>query len=194
MKFLIFCLCSLSGYSIIADGTFCFSCNQRHNGTSKAEKISCPKDSKCVTISETLNINGIIQDSIHKGCAGDFPCDTRIYHSANGIHLAQNFECCSGNCCNAGKFNVTPDDTEDPNGRECPSCLKLGLEECNATEVMMCRGSRNKCMEYIGRVRNLDGTETDYSVKSCTSPEMCEKGFGIGLGYREEFHKVFSCD
>ncbi|KAM4652265.1 phospholipase A2 inhibitor 31 kDa subunit-like [Discoglossus pictus] len=176
-----------------ADGTFCFSCNQPGNETCKEEKISCPKDSKCVTNSEALKINGTIQHSIHKGCAGDLPCGARLYNSVGGIYYGQNIECCSGNCCNAGKFNVPPEDSEAPNGRECPSCFQFSLEECNATEVRMCRGSRTKCFHYIGRARNPDGTETDYSMKTCISPELCDLGFGFGVGVHEVFHTVFNC-
>ncbi|KAM4651147.1 phospholipase A2 inhibitor gamma subunit B-like [Discoglossus pictus] len=193
MKFLIFCLCSLSGFNIIADGTFCLSCNHPGNGTCEAEQIYCPKDSKCITISETVKKYGTIEHSLHKGCAGNLPCGSRLYASAGGTYLAQNIDCCSGNCCNSGKFNVTPDDSEAPNGRVCPSCFQLSLEECNATEVRMCRGSRNKCLHYTGRGRNPDGKETDYSLKTCTSLELCELGTSIVLANHEVFHTFLNC-
>ncbi|KAM4652566.1 phospholipase A2 inhibitor gamma subunit B-like [Discoglossus pictus] len=192
MKFLIFCLCSLSGFRE-AYGIFCLSCYQRGSEKCKEKEVFCPEDSKCITISELIYLDGMTFQSFYKGCAGNLSCDTSSYGSTEKAHFAQSYSCCSGNYCNTETFSMPPADSDEFNGIECPSCFQFGLEECISTKKRMCRGSENKCRQYIGRFRKPDGKEIEFSLKSCGSSLACERGVSSFLGIKEMFHTVFNC-
>ncbi|KAM4652208.1 phospholipase A2 inhibitor NAI-like [Discoglossus pictus] len=165
MKLLIFCLCSLSGFRTTAYGTFCQSCYQLGSDKCKEKTIYCPEDSKCITISEIMNLEGFILQTFYKGCAGNLSCDTLSYGSAESSSFAQSYNCCSGNYCNTGTFSKPPTDSDKFNGIQCPSCFQLGLKECISTKTKMCRGSQNKCAQFIGRYRTKASRRSGCSGK-----------------------------
>ncbi|XP_075462524.1 phospholipase A2 inhibitor NAI-like [Ascaphus truei] len=192
MMYFTVSLCVLYALIATAHGGSCLHCHQMNNETCKEESIDCQEDCKCVVISELQEIHGVIYHSLYKGCARNLPCNAMLHTSSESAYLRVNIKCCSGNDCNTNNYEMPPYRGE-PNGKMCPSCFNEGLMECISDKEMMCKGNEDKCVEYIGRVRMIDGVEKEMTIKGCTTSFTCEVGYGVMVGVQEIFNLVSTC-
>ncbi|MEE6481817.1 hypothetical protein FKM82_013005 [Ascaphus truei] len=168
-----------------AHGSICYECINRTGGTCEEKPVSCKGVSQCFVMSEYTNMEGQEYHSIAKGCADEIPCGIKTYEDNGKILLHGHYKCCPGDNCNTDNYTLSIDNG-DPRGKLCQACLIFNSSEgCISNETLQCKHKEDKCYSYIGTVRNLDGSETQYSETGCMSPSICDHDFNVVVGFEE---------
>ncbi|KAM4651965.1 phospholipase A2 inhibitor and Ly6/PLAUR domain-containing protein-like [Discoglossus pictus] len=148
----------------------CRSCCSQNSETCEKESVIDCGSKDCITIHGFVEYGSTVTKSFYKGCLGNYECDSWLCISSNPFKLQSFIQCCSGDECNTGTYEM-PVDNEGYNGRTCPSCYEEGtLEECTADSQVKCRGDETQCILFVGTVVKPDKSEVKCSFKGCNNP------------------------
>ncbi|XP_068099458.1 lymphocyte antigen 6 complex locus protein G6d-like [Hyperolius riggenbachi] len=175
LAFLILCTVHTA---VLGEHYKCNSCHGRDSENCEGEEILCPEGSACMTVSEEINILGYTFHSIFKRCALNLPCNklSRTFVSSDNYMLLST-ECCEGDLCNSGGFNM-PYDNSEHLGPECPACFEINtLGGCEADIATICPGTDDKCLNLVGTVLKPDGVKADFSAQGCVSPDLSHSDY-----------------
>ncbi|KAG8550000.1 hypothetical protein GDO81_029831 [Engystomops pustulosus] len=183
-------LCAISG----ADSDItCFQCLEKNSNDCEGKSVECPDSTECYVKSEYYHAMDASYNTVEKGCNTGSPCDVSPYISNFfNKEIRMNVQCCRENNCNIGGFYIPPEPTEHY-GRTCTSCYEDGLEECVSDRKVQCLLEEDKCMKFIGTLRDPGGNVINRTFWGCASPLACEYKFGALIGLEEIDTKCLEC-
>nr|ACB54669.1 sodefrin-like protein precursor [Lissotriton vulgaris] len=165
---------------ITGDCLLCEQCFALHTSSCSGIFMQCPSDvTHCVAGLENSTVGGDIILAAFKDCLDPSQTATcgREYSVKTSVFSGQfSRTCCDTDFCNGGDLQVPPSDNT-PNGYICEDCFNnQSADPCTATGVVQCTGKQNACVGYFGTFSRPGEAGRSYSVKGCTTQDLCKLG------------------
>ncbi|XP_073458176.1 uncharacterized protein [Aquarana catesbeiana] len=168
--------------------TMCKRCLNLDSTKCCREKDTECDGTKCMMLSQYLNISNVIYNGVKKTCATDIMCDNCFSISTNhGFNLRVRGECREGDNSNAEmKYKEQCRDKMPLNNFMCPSCyVTTSTDGCKSNGMVLCRGNEFECLKYRSLVQLSDGKEVPMSMQGCITEGGCKIGIGVVLGTKQ---------
>ncbi|CAM4698550.1 phospholipase A2 inhibitor and Ly6/PLAUR domain-containing protein-like [Caretta caretta] len=168
-------LCLLSALLATGSALQCEVCASREQSCSGPLQPCAPWEGTCITVVAEIRLEGNSFSYTGKSCLEPKNCEPGPFSLTfpHNVTARANIACCDTDGCNAGAIPV-PTVSSVPNGRQCPSFLRVGPHHWNRKELLACTGTEDYCVMESGIVTWGD-IKLRKIVAGCGSPGACMK-------------------
>ncbi|CAM4698599.1 phospholipase A2 inhibitor and Ly6/PLAUR domain-containing protein-like [Caretta caretta] len=168
-------LCLLSTLLATGSALQCEVCASREQSCSGPLQPCAPSEGTCITVVAEMRLDGNSFYYTGKSCLQPKNCEPGPFSLTypHNVTVLANIACCDTDGCNAGAIPV-PTVSSVPNGRQCPSFLRVGSYFWNGKGVLACTGAEDHCVVESG-ILALGNIILRNTAARCGSPGACVK-------------------